>query len=197
MASTTSTPGSRTLGEAVRVVEGWQRLIEQVAFGHIETHRDRMTNDLHFTLRPDRRRSRTETPGRPVALCGPRNRFAVSAESSADRHILEHCWAHGRRQQRTGAVAARLRPTPAVDRPAHRLVAQGFTDWRQRAAPDAERVLSPNSAQPYAISGTRRSDLADRWACNCAVSPGAWEGLTPVAMPIAPLAGRKQNSGLA
>ena len=90
----------RRMDDCIKLLEGWMRLIEQVDFPvYIETHRDRMTTDLFFTLdildrMPDLR------------LLGDISHFVVGREfswpitkecDSQICRILDNCWAfHGR-----------------------------------------------------------------------------------------------------
>ena len=160
----------RTLKECVPIVEGWAKLAEQVNFPiYIETHRDRMTTDLYFTLDlldrfPD------------IKFLADLSHFFVGREFSEpvseENHrlierILDNAWAmHGR-------VASREQVQVEIQFPQHkknvdlfkRWWRYGIESWRKRAGADQKFVFTCElGPQPYAISGPDGKDLSDRWA---------------------------------
>ncbi len=158
-----------TIAECVPLVEGWRRLAQQAGVAlHFETHRDRMTTDLHFTLRlldrfPDLR------------LTGDLSHYVVGREFawpvSDDNHrlmhrIIDNCWSfHGR-------VASREQIQVQLSFPHQRDWLElflgwweyGFRSWRRRAPKDAVLTfLCELGPKEYAMTGRDGYELSDRW----------------------------------
>ena len=159
----------RRLQDCVPLLEGWRRLSEEVNFPvYLETHRDRMTTDLFFTLDlldcfPD------------LQLVGDLSHFFVGREFAtpvSDEHhelmhrILDSCWAfHGR-------VASREQVQVEISFPYHQPSLDlflgwweyGFKSWKRRAgADDTLAFVCELGPKPYAIVGADGNELSDRW----------------------------------
>ena len=159
----------RRLQDCIPLIEGWRRLTEEVDFPvYIETHRDRMTTDLYFTLDlldrfPD------------LKLLADLSHFLVGREFATPidetnhaymRRILDNSWAfHGR-------VASREQVQIEISFPHHKMWvdlfkewwAYGFRSWRKRAGEDATLAFTCElGPKPYAITGPDGYDTTDRW----------------------------------
>jgi hypothetical protein len=156
--------------ECIPYIEGWRRLAREAGVRmHIETHRDRMTTDLFFTLHlldcfPDLRLTGDISHylvGREFA--GP----PIAEENHRLMHrILDNCWGfHGR-------VASREQVQVPISFPHHKPWVDlfmgwweyGFRSWRRRAPKDGVLTfLCELGPKPYAITDRNDVDLSDRW----------------------------------
>jgi hypothetical protein len=158
------------LEPCIALLEGWRRLGAEAGVAvHVETHRDRMTTDLFFTLQllecfPDLRL----TADISHYVVGREFAWPISDENRALMHrILDNSWGiHGR-------VASREQIQVQLDFPQHQgwvALFMGWWEyairsWRRRAGPDAVLTFLCELGPPtYAITGADGYELSDRWA---------------------------------
>ena len=155
--------------ECIPLLDGWRRLADEARVAvNIETHRDRMTTDLFFTLQlldcfPDLRL----TADVSHYLVGREFAWPVDDVNHAMIHrILDQSWAiHGR-------IASREQVQISLGFPQHAGWVGLFMgwweyairSWRKRAGPDAILTfLCELGPPPYAITDPDGAELSDRW----------------------------------
>jgi hypothetical protein len=159
-----------TIAEAVPYVMGWQRVADEAGMPlYFETHRDRMTNDLLFTLALiNAIPAMTLTADLSHFVVGQEMQHPVSEENHRlVRLILD----------RTGAFHGRVGSSEQVQvqlefaqhRPWLDLFLkwweEGFRRWRVKAPDEAAALtfVTELGPPPYAITGADGSELSDRW----------------------------------
>jgi len=159
--------------ECIPYIEGWRRLAHDARIPvHIETHRDRMTTDLFFTLHlldcfPDLRL----TADISHYVVGREFAWPISEENHALMHrILVNAWGyHGR-------VASREQVQVQISFPHHKEWLDlfmgwweyGFRSWRARAPQDATLTfLCELGPKEYAMTGPDGYELSDRFQEAC------------------------------
>ena len=161
---------SHSVTEATEILGSWQSLARGLNVPMlIETHRERMTNDLPFTLDLLQRLPDLMLLGRCVALCRRREmELPLTAENDAMiRRSLDRCWAfHGQRRE-FRAGADRTDSFPQHRKWVEQFKAwweYGFRSWRRRAASDDTLCFSCElGPPPYAITDANNRDSTDRW----------------------------------
>ena len=158
------------LEECIPYIEGWRRLAADAGIAlQIETHRDRMTTDLFFTLHlldcfPDLRL----TGDLSHYVVGREFSWPISEENHAlMRRIIDHCWGfHGR-------VASREQIQLQISFAHHSEWVDvfmgwweyGFRNWKQRAPADATLTfLCELGPREYAMTGPDGYEMSDRFA---------------------------------
>ena len=157
------------LEDCIPLIDGWRRLARDAGIPmHIETHRDRMTTDLFFTLHlldcfPDLRL----TADISHYVVGREFAWPISEENHRLMHrILDNAWGfHGR-------VASREQVQIQISFPHHKDWVDlfmgwweyGFRSWRKRAPQDATLTfLCELGPKEYAMTGPDGCELSDRW----------------------------------
>lgn len=183
----------RRLEECIPLLEGWRRIADDAGVPvYIETHRDRMTTDLLFTLQlldcfPDLKL----TADVSHYLVGREFAWPVDETNHGlIQRILDSSWAlHGR-------VASREQVQIPVLFPQHqgwvelfmRWWGYAIRSWRRRAGPDAVLTfLCELGPPPYAITGPDGNELSDRWQESLVMKDmlrGLWQRISQEASVV-------------
>ena len=163
-------PKVSTVQEGASLVRAWSRIAEDAGFRpRYETHRDRMTTDLQFTLQlleavPEMRL----TADLSHYVVGQEFPVPVSEENHGlIRRVLE------RTEMFHGRVASREQVQIAVGWDRHRQWLdlflgwweEGLRLWRERSRPGDVVFFVTELGPPnwYAITGADGTELSDRW----------------------------------
>ena len=163
-----------TVAECVPLIEGWRALAQDAGVAmHLETHRDRMTTDLFFTLRLlDRFPDLRLTGDLSHYVVGREFAWPISDENHRlMRRIIDNCWGfHGRVASRE-QIQVQLPMDGAFAHQQDWLDLfmgwweYGFRAWRRRAPQDAVLTfLCELGPREYAMTGADGYELSDRWA---------------------------------
>ena len=179
----------RTVAESLPYLRGWQALADEAGVPlYVETHRDRMTTDLHFTL--DLLDAMPE-----LRLTADLSHFLVGREFALPVSDADHASIHEvvrRAGAYHGRVASREQVQVQISFPHHRLWVDlfagwwlhGFRHWRANAAEEDVLTFTTELGPPfwYAITGPDGEELSDRWAeaqQMAALVRGLWEEAAP------------------
>ncbi len=159
----------RRVEDCLPILDGWMQLAEDAGIPVlIETHRNRMTTDLLFTL--DLLEQRPDLP-----LLADLSHFTVAREFAypvdAETHTMIHRILRNAHAFH-GRVASCEQVQVEISFPHHRIWVDqflewweyGMRDWRRRAAADAALVFTCElGPKPYSITGRDGNDSTDRW----------------------------------
>jgi hypothetical protein len=158
-----------TPAEGAALLREWIAMAQDAGFRVlVETHRDRMTTDLRFTLQlmdlvPEMR------------MVADLSHFVVGQEFAWPVGEEDHALIHRvleRSDMFHGRVASREQVQISLGFDHHRpwldlflgWWEDGFRGWRERSAPDDELIFVTELGPPwYSITGADGEELADRW----------------------------------
>jgi hypothetical protein len=160
-----------TVGECIPYILGWQAIAEDAGMPlYVETHRDRMTTDLLFTLELiDAVPSLQLTADLSHFLVGQEFALPVSDANHAliGRILSRSAAYHGR-------VASREQVQVQISFPHHKIWLDLFSNWwlegfrhfRATSAEEDVLTFTTELGPPfwYAITGSDGEELSDRWS---------------------------------
>jgi hypothetical protein len=182
-----------TVSEGASYLREWIGIGEAAGFRVlIETHRDRMTTDLRFTLQ-----LMDEVP--EMRLVADLSHFVVGQEIAWPLRDEDHALVRRvleRSDMFHGRVASREQVQIAITWEHHRQWLdlflgwweEGFRLWRDRATPDDDLIFVTELGPPqwYAITGPDGRELSDRWAESLLLKQHASELWGRLEVPSAP-----------